>query len=80
MNPNIKSVNTKEVLNTIGLYSQAIMTYQFVFVSGKIPIDPNTAKIVEYTIREQTLQVLNNIEAILKAVDLHLEDKKQKYI
>ncbi|MBK6345034.1 MAG: hypothetical protein IPF68_03730, partial [Bacteroidales bacterium] len=42
----------------IGPYSQAIETQGMPFISGEVPIDPATGKIVEGGIREQTEQVM----------------------
>lgn len=51
----------------IGPYSQAIEINDTLYISGQIPIDPHTGKIVEGGIKEQTAQVLKNISSILKA-------------
>jgi len=51
----------------IGPYSQCIVVNNFVFVSGQIPIDPKTGKIVGEDIQSQTRQVLENLRAILEA-------------
>jgi len=56
----------------IGPYSQAVMAGNFVFVSGQIPLSPSTAIIVQDGIREQTRQVIKNIEAILIEAGLSL--------
>lgn len=51
----------------IGPYSQAIRVNGFIFVSGQIPIDPATGRVVEATIEAQTQQVMKNLSAILDA-------------
>ena len=48
-------------------YSPGLRVGEFVFVSGQVPRDPATGKIVGETIEEQTTQVLENIKAILAA-------------
>lgn len=61
----------KEVLATsfapsaIGPYSQGIVSGNLVFLSGQIPLNPKTGKLVEGGIEEQAIQVLNNIKAVL---------------
>ncbi len=50
----------------IGPYSQAVQCNGMLFVSGQVPIDVSTGKLVEGGIREQTAQVLRNIGAILR--------------
>lgn len=49
----------------VGPYSQAVEVNGTLYVSGQIPLDPQTMKIVEGGIQEQTEQVLKNIGAIL---------------
>ena len=60
-------IETKYAPSPIGPYSQAIRANGFVFVSGQIPIDPESGKIVEGDIVAQTRQVLKNLSAILVA-------------
>lgn len=60
-------ITTKGAPEPIGPYSQAIRANGFVFVSGQIPIDPQTGLLVEGGIEAQTRQVLKNLSAILDA-------------
>lgn len=48
-------------------YSQGIRFGDLVFVSGQLPVDPETGKIVEGGIAEQTERVMENLQAILEA-------------
>ena len=50
----------------IGPYSQAVEVGGTLYISGQISLDPQTMKVVEGGIQEQTVQVLKNIGAILK--------------
>ncbi|MEP2670962.1 MAG: RidA family protein [Cyclobacteriaceae bacterium] len=50
----------------IGPYSQAIMAGNTLFVSGQIPIDTTSGKIIEGDIIAETNQVMKNLEAVLK--------------
>jgi len=65
----MKIINTKEAPTPVGPYNQAIVAQgQLIFVAGQIPLDPVTGEIVgEKDITKQTTQVMQNLEAILKA-------------
>ena len=54
-------------------YSQAIRLGDLVFVSGQLPLDPRTGRMVGGTIEEQTEQVFANLGAILKEAGSNLE-------
>ncbi|PLX11229.1 MAG: reactive intermediate/imine deaminase [Marinilabiliales bacterium] len=49
----------------IGPYSQAIEQNGMLFISGQIPVDPQTGSVVSGGIAEQTDQVLKNIQAVI---------------
>ncbi len=49
----------------IGPYSQAILIKDTLYVSGQIPIDPKSSKLVDKTIEASTHQVMKNISALL---------------
>jgi 2-iminobutanoate/2-iminopropanoate deaminase len=59
-------IQTTEAPAAIGPYSQAVEAGGMLFISGQIPLNPQTMKIVEGGITEQTEQVMKNIGAILK--------------
>lgn len=61
--------------SAIGPYSQAIRAGNLLFVSGQIPIDPSTGKVIQDTsIGAQTRRVLLNLQAILQAGGASLAD------
>ena len=62
-----KIVQTKKAPGAVGPYSQATEQNGMLFVSGQIPIDPETGKPVGGGIKEQTRQVLKNLDAILSS-------------
>ncbi len=66
-------VQTESAPAAIGPYSQAIRANGFVYVSGQIPIDPQTGEFVAGGVREQTEQVLKNLSAVLNAAGSGLE-------
>lgn len=68
------SIFTNKAPKAIGPYSQAIEINGMLFVSGQIPIDPTTSKIVEGGIKEQTEQVMKNIGAILAEAGFTFSD------
>ena len=60
-------VQTENAPQAIGPYSQAIVSGNFIYTSGQIPLDPRTGEFVEGGIAEQTEQVLRNLSAVLEA-------------
>lgn len=58
----------------IGPYSQAILLENTLYVSGQIPIDPKTGVLQDQTIEIATKQVMDNILALLNAVDMKNEN------
>lgn len=69
-----KVVNTPKAPAAIGPYSQAILAGNTLYISGQVPIDPATGKIVEGGITEQTEQVMKNIKAILDEAGFSFQD------
>lgn len=66
-------VQTDSAPQAIGPYSQAIKAGGFIFVSGQIPIDPQSGQFVPGGIAEQTEQVLKNLSAVLEAAGSGLD-------
>jgi 2-iminobutanoate/2-iminopropanoate deaminase len=50
----------------VGPYSQAIMIDRQLYVSGQIPLNPETGQLETATIEQATTRVLQNIEALLQ--------------
>ena len=65
-----KIINTEKAPKAVGPYSQAVEVNGFIFISGQIPVDPSTGKIVEGNVEAQTEQVLKNMGAILEKAGL----------
>lgn len=69
----MKPVSTSKAPAAIGPYSQAADSGAgLVFLSGQLPIDPATGSFPEGGVKEQTLQSLLNVQAILDAAGLSL--------
>lgn len=68
------TISTENAPKAIGPYSQAVKAGDFIFTSGQIPIDPETSKIVEGGIEEQTKRVLENLRAILEEAGSSLKN------
>ena len=68
-----KIVATTDAPAAVGPYSQATRSKGFVFVSGQLPINPETGDMPD-SVADQTAQSLANIEAILKAEGLGMHD------
>ena len=69
-----KIIHTEHAPKAIGPYSQAVEHNGMLFISGQIPIDPKTGKIIEGGITEQTNQVMENIGAILNEAGYTFQD------
>lgn len=65
-------ISTDKAPKAIGPYSQAIETQDFIFISGQIPVDPLTGEL-KTDIKEATIQIMNNIKAILQEAGLGLD-------
>jgi 2-iminobutanoate/2-iminopropanoate deaminase len=59
-------IKSEKAPSAIGPYSQAILAGDFLFVSGQIPLNAQSATIVTGGIKEQTSQTLKNVGAILE--------------
>lgn len=64
----MKIITTDDAPKAIGPYSQAVLASgQMLFISGQIPLNPLSMTIDAVHVKEQTHQVLKNMEAILNA-------------
>jgi 2-iminobutanoate/2-iminopropanoate deaminase len=69
-----KIISTKGAPAPIGPYNQAVMSGNTLYISGQIALDPKNGKLVEGDIGKETLQVMQNLEAILKEAGMTFED------
>ena len=65
-----KIIYTPDAPAAIGTYNQAVEINGFIYTSGQIGIEPGTGRLVDGGMKEQTMRVLNNIDAILTAAGL----------
>lgn len=68
-----KQISTPGAPAAIGPYSQAIQAGEFLYVSGVLPIDPSTGKLVEGSIETLLNRIIDNMEAVLKAAGMTLD-------
>ncbi|MCK5823424.1 MAG: RidA family protein [Bacteroidales bacterium] len=68
-----KIINTEKAPKAIGPYSQAVEINGTLYISGQVPINPETGKIPD-DITAQTEQVMKNIEAILNEAGYTFSD------
>ena len=62
-----KIIKTDRAPQAIGPYSQAVIVNGLAFLSGQIPIDPETNKLIEGDVVAQTVRVLENVKIVLEA-------------
>jgi len=60
--------------NAVGPYSQAVEKNGILYVSGQIPLNPETGSVAGVDIKEQTHRVMSNIKAILDAAGYLMKD------
>jgi 2-iminobutanoate/2-iminopropanoate deaminase len=69
-----KIIHSDEAPRAIGPYSQGVRTGDLLFVSGQIPLDPKTGRLVRGPIDSQTRRVLDNARAVLTAAGADLDN------
>ena len=65
---------TDKAPKAVGPYSQAVEMNGMLYIAGQVPLDPQTMTVVEGGIKEQTLQVMKNIGAILESAGYEYSD------
>lgn len=65
-----KIINTSNAPAPLGPYNQAILANNTLYLSGQIPINPKTGKMVDSSIEEATKQVMENLQAVLKEAQM----------
>ena len=67
-------ISTDKAPQAIGTYSQAVKIDGTVYLSGQIPLDPETMELVDGDMRIQITQVFNNLTAVAEASGGSLAD------
>jgi reactive intermediate/imine deaminase len=68
------TIHTNAAPAAIGTYSQAVRAGETVYVSGQIPLDPDTGELVEGDIAAQITRVFDNLKAVAEGAGLTLAD------
>ena len=69
-----KIINTPKAPAPIGPYNQAVLSGDTLYISGQIPIDPQSGKLVGGDIKKETARSMENLKAILEAADMGFEN------
>ena len=69
-----KPVTTENAPSAIGPYSQAIRAGDTIYLSGQIPLDPESGEVIEGDFVALTERVFDNLEAVAKAAGGSLDD------
>ncbi|KPU63786.1 deaminase [Thermococcus sp. EP1] len=70
-------IYTEKAPQPIGPYSQGILVEnpsKILFISGQIPINPETGELIKGDIKEQARQAIENLIAVLEAAGAKVED------
>ncbi len=70
----MKPIHSEHAPAAIGPYSQAIRAGEFLYLSGQLGIRPESGKIEGATVAEQAEQACRNIEAVLAAAGLSMQN------
>ncbi|VAW10242.1 RidA/YER057c/UK114 superfamily protein [hydrothermal vent metagenome] len=69
-----KIINTTNAPAPIGPYNQAVLSGNTLYISGQIPMDPNTGSLVEGDIKKEAEQCMLNLKAILTEAGMNFEN------
>jgi reactive intermediate/imine deaminase len=67
-------ISTQNAPTAIGIYSQAVKVDNTVYISGQIPLDPETMEMITESFEAQAIQVFENLKAIAQAAGGELGD------
>lgn len=67
-------ITASKAPKAVGPYSTAVRQNGFVFLSGQIPLDPDSGELITGSIEEQTTRVLDNVSLVLDGAGLTMTD------
>jgi len=71
---NKEIISSEKIPAAIGPYSPVVKVGKFIFISGQLPIEPESGNLVKGDIKKQTRQILENLTVILELYSLNLEN------
>ena len=69
-----KIINSKEAPDPVGPYNQAVLIDGTLYLSGQIALDPKTMEMDNFSIENETIRVLNNIDSVLREAGYDFND------
>lgn len=69
-----KIINTKSAPAPIGPYNQAVLSENTLYISGQIPMDSITGKMISGDIKKETAQCMQNLKVILEEAGMSFEN------
>ncbi len=69
-----KIIFTEKAPAPIGPYSQAVLSGNTLYVSGQIPLNPDSGELILTSIEEQTKQVMENLNAVLSEAGMSFDN------
>ena len=67
-------ISTSQAPSAIGPYNQSIKINDTLYISGQIPLIPETMELVSGNIEEETHQVMKNLESIIKKAKMSFKN------
>lgn len=69
-----ETISTEAAPKAVGPYAQAVRYGDLLFVSGQVPLDPQTGAMVEMDILVQARRVMENLKAVIEAAGMSLKN------
>ena len=69
-----KIINTPNAPAPIGPYNQAVLSNNVLYVSGQIPLEPGSMKLIKGSLEDETTRVMQNLKAVLEAAHMRFEN------